>query len=167
VRDGLRSALPRSLTPALEAQVGAFVLSAAFRGQGEVFVRFAAFVDDPVAQLEAWLRQRPVIDLEAERFGVLPETVPSLPGAGTLRLNSTFRLGRFPAEAVQTVLDWDADGTIDLGAVHYGGEPRAFEVTPDVEAVLEGAARGAWTGDPQTRDTLLEAGALVWLPRPR
>ena len=163
VRDGLRSALPRSLTPALEAGVDAFVASPEFRGQGEVFVRFAAFADDPSVHLEAWLRRRPLIDLEAERFAVIPDE----PGDGTLRLNRTFRLGSFPADAVSTVLDWDSEGTVALAAVHYGGEARAFEVTPEVDAVLEGAMRGAFTGDTQTQQTLLEAGALVWLPRPR
>jgi hypothetical protein len=168
VIDGLRSGLPRSLDAHddgwLREEVRRFVDSPAFAGPGEVFVRFAAFVEDDAIRLEAWLRGRPVVDLEAERFAAIPD---GLPGPGTLRPNTTLRTGTFSAAALHTVLDWTDDDATTIAAVHWGGQPRAFALDESVVAVLDAARQGRWAGDPQTRAALLQCGALVWLPRPR
>ena len=172
VMDGLRSGLPRSLDVRddawLRAQVRSFVASPEFRGQGELFVRFAAFVDDDAIALEAWLRARPVIDLDAERFAAIPDGTPD---DGTLRVNATLRTGTFSASALRTVLDWSDDeidgDVVELAAVHWGGEPRAFALGDEPRRVLDAATHGRWAGDPDARAALLLCGALVWLPHPR
>lgn len=172
VMDGLRSGLPRSLEARddawLRAQVKRFVASPAFAGRGELFVRFAAFVDDDAIAFEAWLRARPSVDLEAERFAAIPDGTPE---AGTLRCNATLRTGTFSANALRTVLDWSddeiADDVVELVAVHWGGEPRAFVLDAEPRRVLEAARQGRWAGDADTRAALLLCGTLVWLPRPR
>ena len=65
------------------------------------------------------------------------------------------------------VLGLQADAAVELAAVHWGGEPRAFALGDEPRRVLDAATHGRWAGDPDARAALLLCGALVWLPHPR
>lgn len=175
---GLRSALPRSLADvgdeALAPWVSRFILSG-FTGRAEVFVRFAAFLQetedrspswaDPLA-LEAWLRASPSVDLEAERFAAVPDGPPA-EATGRLRPNATIRRRSFSSAAAMQVLDIEHDApTVELLAAHFAGSPRAVACSPDVLAALEKAEDGLFAANWEAVDALLASGLLVWLPTP-
>ncbi|MEM6290625.1 MAG: hypothetical protein AAGA54_05145 [Myxococcota bacterium] len=171
VAAGLRSALPRSLAAledvALASQVDGFLdadrppvvssLGERFAAHGEATGATAA----DVATFEAWLRSGPTGDLEAERFGALPDG-PDAPGR--VRLNTTLRRSTASVAALTTVLgDETATEATPLVAIRWAGEPRVVDETEEVRVALEAAAQGHLHPG-ETTDTLLERGFLAWFP---
>lgn len=125
-------------------------------GQGEV--EGAALV-----RLEGWLRAQPRRDEEAERFGVVPEDVDDLLARrGRLRLHATLRRGRWPAQAVSAAL---GEGFGEALVVRISaGEAEVMEETPQVAALLDAVACGAWreVASPALVE-LIEHGWVVWI----
>lgn len=162
------------LPDVLEASAARFVASEHFGQRGDLAERFAAFLGSndapPVwadrVRLEAWLLAPPLLDLEAERFGAIPD--PEAEAPGRLRPSTTLRIGEFTRDAVVSVIDWPPEGptTVKLAAALFGGSPRAVELAPQTEAELDAAKDGRIAGR-EIADALLEAGLLVWLPAPR
>ena len=117
------------------------------------------------ARFEAWLRDPPATDLDAERFGALPED----PAQGSVRVNLSLRRGSFPRPAVDHVLGEPSESDADvlaLVAVRWNGEPRVLEETPEIRAALEAAEQGRLEPG-EVGDALLERGFVVWFPAPR
>ena len=117
------------------------------------------------ARFEAWLREPPATDLDAERFGALPEATPT---EGTVRVNLTLRRGTFERAAVDRVLgdtSESPDVSVPLVAIRWDGEPRVLEETPEIAAALAAAGSGRLEG--AVTEALLERGFVVWFPTPR
>jgi hypothetical protein len=169
---GLSTALPRALDtediPAIAEALGTADRSPtrrplARRAADLLAARGHARADE--ATLEAFLRDPPGADLDAERFGGLPDG-PQSPGR--VRLNTTVRRMHTRRAALDSVLGDASDGpdTLEVVAIRWNGEPRLLEVTPEVAEALERAAAGALpTGE--EAEQLLERGFIVWLPAAR
>ncbi len=172
---GLRGALPRALAEVDDSALSSLATSFAEADRVPVAAplsaRFSAFAIAsalPCAELvrlEAWLRDVPAADLEAERFAALPE----LPcDAGRIRLNETIRRGVFERAALETVLgdappEQTPEGDTALVAIRWAGEPRVLEESPEVRAALQAAEAGDLMPGEST-EALLERGFIVWFP---
>lgn len=168
---GLRTALPRALDPedvpplaeALAANTTPDAVSLARRAAALLVARGHARADE--ATLEAFLRDPPGADLEAERFGGLPEAPHA---SARVRLNATVRRMHTTRCALDAILGDASDGPAELEvvAIRWNGEPRVLEVTPEVAQALDSAERGVLpTGE--EAELLLERGFVVWLPAAR
>ena len=117
------------------------------------------------ASLEAFLRNPPGADLEAERFGGLPDAPET---KARVRLNATVRRMHTTRAALDAVLGDRSDGPADIEvvAIRWNGEPRVLEITAEVESALESAASGVLPAG-EVAEQLLERGFVVWLPAPR
>ncbi len=175
---GLRGALPRSLADVDEADLVASTARFAEADHlprptplASRFAAHAAHKASPwadLARLEAWLRDEPAQDLEAERFAALPEDTTE---AGRVRLNETARRGTFARTVLDALLSdepsepgLEADAA--LIAIRWAGEPRVLEETPEVRAALEAAENGVLEPGDAT-DALLERGFILWFPPAR
>ncbi len=168
---GLRTALPRALEG---ADVGELAQGFAAVDQPpqprSLALRFAEYLEreaapnSEAASFEAWLRQPPGADLEAERFGAVPD---DLDVSGRVRVNTTLRRDAIAREALDTVLGDDPEGSdapvAAVVAIRWAGEPRVLEETPEVQAALEEADKGVLSQSEGTR-SLLEQGFIIWLP---
>lgn len=117
------------------------------------------------AAVEAWLLAQPHADLEAERFGALPESSDQL-GSGRLRANTTLRSMVVDPAAAAAVLDLPLSGPAELIAVYFDGEPRVLESNAAYRAALESASDGRPTRleEDDALAILLDAGFVVWFP---
>lgn len=168
---GLRGALPRALEGAkLDALAGGFADADQPPQRRSLAVRFAAHLEREASTLceaatfEAWLREAPAADLEAERFGALPESEEA---PGHVRVNTTLRRDAVSSAALDTVLGDNPEGTeapvAAVVAIRWAGEPRVLEQTAEVHAALEAAENGVLLGGEAT-ESLLEQGFIVWFP---
>lgn len=172
---GLRTALPRSLADVDDDTLTRWAAdfaaqdSPSARDLGSRFATFAASNLPDIAAttaFESWLRAAPALDLEAERFGAVPERDDA---AGRVQLNATLRKNRFDTHAVSLVLgddDTNDEGVQTRVAIRWAGEPRVIDCTPDIERALDTAKNGVLALDEAT-ETLIERGFVVWLPDPR
>lgn len=167
---GLRTALPRALDPSdvpalAEALAGEDPTSVALAQRAATTLAAGNHARADEAMLEAFLRNPPGADLDAERFGGLPDE----PHTGArIRLNATIRRMRTTRSALDAVLGDASDGpaTLEVVAIRWNGEPRVLEVTRAVAEALESAEGGVLpTGE--EAELLLERGFVVWLPAPR
>ncbi|MGH1346882.1 MAG: hypothetical protein ACRBN8_35265 [Nannocystales bacterium] len=168
---GLRTALPRALEGVDVAGLARdFAEADEPQEPRALAARFADYLEQQAsphceaASFEAWLRQPPGADLEAERFGGLPE---DLDAPGRVRVNTTLRRDAISRDTLDTVLGEDPEGSdapiAAVVAIRWAGEPRVLEETPEVQAALEAADTGVLSSQEATED-LLEQGFIVWFP---
>ncbi len=165
---GLRTALPRALgledvpalAEALSADAAPSPVPLARRAATVLSERGHARAGE--ATLEAFLRDPPGADLEAERFGGLPDGPQA---CGRVRLNRTVRRVQTTRSALDTILGDASEGPAELEvvAIRWNGEPRLLEVTPEVARALD-SAEGGQLPSGEEAELLLERGFVVWLP---
>lgn len=170
---GLSTALPRTLADTDPSTVVAAFAEAdrqpCRRALADRAATYLEAQDSPLAaaaRFEAWLREEPAADLEAERFGGLPDE-PAQPGR--VRLNDTLRRHTLPRPVLDAVLGDEgtaSDAAVAVVGIRWAGEPRVLETTPEVDAVLEAAASGTLL-DNEATAPLLERGFVVWFPAVR
>lgn len=174
---GLVSSLPATFSDVAEdsevemdrlAASHAVATSDAFWSRGGLPAR-AAVADlgyfDDAARLEAWLLAPPRADLEAERFGALPDEPEQLMG-GRVRPNSTLRTVVASPAAASRVLDLPLAGPAELLAIVFEGEPRVLESNAGYRAALQAVAAGDLSRleEDDSLAILLDAGFVVWFP---
>jgi len=168
---GLRTALPRALDGGdVDELARGFAEADQPPQPRSLALRFADYLEREAsprceaASFEAWLRQPPGADLEAERFGALPES-PDV--HGRIRVNTTLRRDAISRDTLDAVLGEDPEennaAIAAVVAIRWAGEPRVLEETAEVQAALESAKNGVLSSDEAT-DDLLEQGFIVWLP---
>ena len=166
---GLRTALPRALAEADEAGLEGFAETDQTPTTASLATRAAAYLARTehaaaeAASLEAWLREAPGADLEAERFGALPESLEDT--EGRVRLNRTFRRRSIVASALDQALGEPSTRTetVEVCAVRWAGEPRVLEVDAAIAQALDAAEAGTLQPTEEA-EALLERGFIVWLP---
>jgi hypothetical protein len=165
IEDGLRSVF------AMEVRnLEAFVASKDFWRPGRLANRYADFSGDADLGFQAWLRDDPRSDPEAELFGGVPLDTTELE-RGRLRLSETFRRGSFPASVLESSGDEQVDESsgdeqVDIAATIWSGEARVVEIGPTEQSILDWLSSGS-TGPPphpETIQQLIEAGAIIWFP---
>lgn len=168
---GLRGALPRALDGVdVNALARGFADADQPPQRRSLALRFADHLEAQASPLyeatsfEAWLREAPAADLEAERFGALPDSEEP---PGQVRVNTTLRRDAIPSDVLDTVLGEDPEGSkaqvAAVVAIRWAGEPRVLEQTPEVQAALEAAENGVLLPGEDTQ-SLLEQGFIVWFP---
>ncbi|MFT5685184.1 MAG: hypothetical protein ACI8RZ_006133 [Myxococcota bacterium] len=165
--EGLISAFPSALEDtdpvAAAEQLAAdpgFETTASLRVRGGILGESVA--------LEGWLNDLPRRDPDAELFAGVPEgAVPP----ESLRLNTTLRRRRFAATLVAELLDpsaveapfVDADGSVELCAVWWGGGARLIPLDAETAAAIDAVAAGEALSS-ESIDALVAAGVAVYLP---
>lgn len=168
---GLKTALPRALDGQEFGELARGFVEADQEPQPRsLALRCAEYLEreasprSEAASFEAWLRQAPGADLEAERFGAIPEDAAE---SGRTRANTTLRRDAISRDALDAVLGEDPEGdgaaVVAVVAIRWAGEPRVLDQTPEVQAALEAAENGVLLDDESTQ-SLLEQGFIVWLP---
>ena len=120
---------------------------------------------EQAARLEAWLLAPPRADLEAERFGALPDE-PAQLTRGRVRANATLRTITASREAAGRVLDLPLAGPAELLAIVFEGEPRVLESNAGYRAALDAVAADDLSRleEDDSLAILLDAGFVVWFP---
>lgn len=168
---GLKTALPRALDGDDFSELARGFAEADQPPQPRsLAVRFADHLEREAsprcegASFEAWLRQPPGADLEAERFGAIPDGAEA---PGHIRVNATLRRDAISRDALDTVLGEDPEGSdasiAAVVAIRWAGEPRVLEETPEVKTALQDAENGVLSVG-ESAQSLLEQGFIVWLP---
>lgn len=168
LRAGLRTALPRALAGFADDVLDGFAehdrtpSPTSLAHRGAAYLATQGHPASATAALEAWLRDAPAADLEAERFGALPDAATT---EGTTRLNHTFRRMQTPAAALDAALGEPSsrEGDVTVCAIRWAGQPRVLEEDDELRAALDAADAGSLRTDEVT-ETLLERGFIVWLP---
>ena len=157
--DGVEQSFDTSIDDSL---IEAFVQSKSFWSLGHLWKRLPQFFENEEFALEGWLKQAPHEDREARLF-----SMPFSQEEGVLRLNTTFREGRFSTEAMNAVLGWEEDA--EIIAWWHQGEPFVLVVDEQLQRCMTCVKEKNWMGvfEDSYLYELVSVGLLVWIPIPK
>ena len=156
----LYEGLAQSFEASLDEQpIKLGVQSQAFWSLGHLWERIPKLISNKEIALEGWLKRSPREDRQARLF-----SMPFSNEDGRLRLNTTFRKGRFDSEVMNSVLGWGEDS--EIIAWWYRGEPFVLVVDDDLQKCVTCVKEETWREEVEFEylEELVSIGLLIWMP---
>ena len=158
----LQHGFSQSFGEALDVDVvDTFVASSSFWTLGHLWRRLPRGMPNENISLEGWLRDHPHEDRNKRLFSMPFEPHEQ----GELRVNTTFRKGRFSQASMEAVLGWSEDA--EIIAFWSAASPVILVYDDELAQCLSAVEDGTWRKEAQYLflEELVSIGLLVWFPQ--